>query len=65
MNDRETIIEIGFAVFAALLLAALGVLLGGRSAGGASHSRGNDAPPPTPGAIPPERHQARGMVSPR
>lgn len=65
MKDRETVIEIGFAVFGALLLAALGVLLGGRSAGGASRGRGKQAAPPEGGRVPAQRHQARGMISPR
>ena len=65
MKDRETVIEVGFAVFVALLLAAIGVVLGGRSAGGMRRGREKQAAPPVPGKVPPQRHQARGMISPR
>ena len=65
MKDRETVAEIGCALFGALLLGALAVLVGGRAAGGAVRGRRRAAPPPAVGKIPPERHLARSAVSAR
>ena len=65
MKDRETVAEIGCALFGALLLGALGVLMGGRAAGGTLRRRRRVAPPPAVGTIPPARHLARGAVSAR
>jgi hypothetical protein len=65
MKDRESVAEVGCALFGALLLGALAVLLGGRATGGATRGRRRIAPPPAVGKIPPERHRALGAVSAR
>jgi hypothetical protein len=65
MKDRETVAEIGCALFGALLLGALAILVGGRAVGGARRGERRAAPPPVVGKVPPERHQALGAVSAR
>ncbi len=47
----------GLAALGALLLVALGVLLGGRLLGGATRGRRHAEQPPEPGSIPSSRHR--------
>lgn len=63
--DKETWIEVGLALFAAMVLGGLGILAGGRAAGDVQRGRRRRAGPPAPGAVPAERQQARGVISPR
>lgn len=65
MNDRETVVEVGFALLTACLLAALAILLGGRASGAQQRSRQHSTLPPSAGSVPAERQQARGVVSAR
>lgn len=65
MQDKETWIEVGFGLFAALLLGALAIVLGGQAGGRTQRRRQHAAASPTAGAVPAERQQARGAVSAR
>ncbi len=65
MKDRESVIEIGFGLFVALLIAAAAIMLGGRSAGGAKRKSKASQGPPARGSVPVDRHFARGAVSSR
>ncbi len=56
MKNRESWLEVGFALFSAGLLVGLGVLLFGRASGGAHHARGHRQPAPEAGSIPAHRH---------
>jgi hypothetical protein len=55
--DRESLLEAGFIVLAVGFLAGLGLLVGGRLAGGAQRHRRHAEAAPSPGNIPAERHQ--------
>ena len=55
--DRESMLEVGFALLAAGFLAGFGMLVAGRLAGGAQRHRRHAEAAPSPGSIPAERHQ--------
>jgi hypothetical protein len=55
--DQETLLEVGFVVVAAGFVAGLGLLVAGRLAGNTERARRHAEAAPTPGSIPPERHQ--------
>lgn len=69
MNFRgmsmESLLEIGAALFGALLLGGLAVLCGSRVAGGIVRARRRMAPPPSPGEVPPSRHEGISHVAAR
>jgi hypothetical protein len=55
--DRESVLEAGFVLLAAGFVAGLGLLVGGRLAGGMQHHQRHAEGAPPPGSIPAERHQ--------
>jgi hypothetical protein len=55
--DGESVLEAGFVVVAAALVAGLGVLVGGRLAGESRRYWRHPNPPPSPGVVPAHRHQ--------
>ncbi len=63
--DREMFLEAGLAIFGALLLAAIGVLIAGRVGGGAERARRHAQPAPGRGSVTPERHRNIGTVASR
>lgn len=65
LPDRETLLEVGLAAAAGLLLAGLGVLLAGRLKGAAKRRQRRSEGPPAPGSVPDERHQHTAAVSAR
>ena len=54
---RESLLEAGFVLLAVGFMAGLGLLVGGRLAGGAQRYRRHAEAAPSPGTIPAERHQ--------
>ncbi|HZS03095.1 MAG TPA: hypothetical protein VFE37_30570 [Chloroflexota bacterium] len=56
LPDTEALLEMGLAAAGALLLGGLGVLVFGRTAGGARRGRRHAAAPPTRGSVPARRH---------
>lgn len=63
--SMETLLEIGAALFGALLLGGLAVLFGSRVAGGIVRMRRRMASPPSPGEVPPSRHKGISHVAAR
>ena len=63
--DRETVLEIGLAMFAGLLLGGSAVLLFGRGVGGLRRVRGKAQGAPAAGSLPPQRHQNIAANPPR
>ncbi len=57
LKEPETWLEAGLLTLGLGLLAGLGVLVFGRSAGGVRHQRGRAQAAPTPGSLRPGRHQ--------
>jgi len=55
--DTEALLEIGLALAGALLVVGVGTLAFGRTKGAAHHGRRRAEGPPTPGHVPPSRHQ--------
>ena len=55
--DRESVLEAGFVLLAAGFVAGLGLLVGGRLAGGMQRHQRHAEAAPSPGSIPAERHQ--------
>ena len=55
--DRESVLEAGFIALAAGFVIGLGLLAGGRLAGGAQRRHRHAEAAPSPGTIPGERHQ--------
>jgi hypothetical protein len=55
--DRETMLEAGLILLAAGLVTGVGLLVGGRLAGGAQRRRRHMEAPPPRGSVPAERHQ--------
>ncbi len=56
-KEPETLLEAGLALFGLGLLAGIGVLVAGRSAGGMQHARRRARQAPQPGSVGPSRHQ--------
>lgn len=64
-GKSEVLAEMGLGLFGALLLGAVGVLLGGRIVGGLRRGRRYAGPPPEAGSIPPSRHRAPAAAAAR
>ena len=55
--DRENVLEAGFILFGAGVMAGLGLLIAGRLVGRSQRQHRHGEPAPRPGLIPSERHQ--------
>ncbi len=64
-KDDESFLEAGLLLFGLGLLSAIGVLVMGRSAGGAKRGRRFAEPAPAPGRVSKDRNQNIQSASPR
>ena len=65
LPEPETLLELGLAALAGVLVGGLVVLAGGRAAGDLQRHQRDAEAPPVPGRVPPERHQHIAAVAPR
>lgn len=63
--EPEAVVEIALALFGALILAGLGVLICARAGGAVATGRGHAEAPPAAGSVPAAAHQNIGASSPR
>jgi hypothetical protein len=64
-DTSEVLLVGGLAAFAAVLLGAIALFLGGKAAGGVQRGRRRSQGPPSPGTVPAGRHRGTSSSTAR